>query len=111
MSSLGHPALQQLHRLDRSSSGFHDQLSSVLYGEEYQKCVQNLQCDDLVWLVEYLDKVRRRAAFPALRLSYSRLSMVSRSPVPVSGSVCANSGVYAVHGRCSRHRTHFRLPI
>ena len=31
------PALQQLDRLNRSSSGFHDQLSSVLYGERYQQ--------------------------------------------------------------------------
>ena len=46
--------------------------------------MQNLQCDDLVWLVEYLDKVRRRAAFPALRLSYvgSRWSRDLRSRFP-----------------------------
>ena len=62
MYSPDHPPLQQLHRLDRSSSGFHDQLSSVLYGEEYQKFVPNLQGDELVWVVEYLDKVRRHAA-------------------------------------------------
>ena len=62
MSSLSHSAMQQLHRLDRSSSGFHDELSSVLYGEEYQKYVPNLQGDDLVWFIEYLDKVRHRFA-------------------------------------------------
>jgi hypothetical protein len=64
MSSPSPPALQQLHRLDRSSSGFHDQLSNVLYGEEYTQCVPNLQDDDLTWLVDYLDKVRRRVALP-----------------------------------------------
>ena len=56
-----HP-LQQLRRLDGFSSGFHDQVSNVLYGEEYRECVPNLQGDDLVWLVDYLDKVRRRVS-------------------------------------------------
>jgi len=58
MSSSSPPALQQLHRLDRSSYGFPDQLSGVLHEEEYQRCAPNLQGDELVWLVEYLDKVR-----------------------------------------------------
>ena len=62
MSSPSHPVLQQLHHLDRSLSGFQDQLTNVLYGEEYRQCVPNLQGNDLVWLVEYLDKVRCRAA-------------------------------------------------
>jgi len=52
--------LKQLRRLDRSSPKFHDQLSNVLYGEDYKQCVPNLQGDDLVWLVDYLDKVCRR---------------------------------------------------
>ena len=56
-----HP-LQQLHHLDRFSSDFHDQVSNALYGEEYKQCVPNLQGDDLVWLVDYLDKVRRRVS-------------------------------------------------
>jgi len=78
MSSPSLPALQQLNRLDRSSPDFHDQLSNALYGEEYKKCVEEykkcgeeykkcvpkLQGDDLVWLVEYLDKVRCRVALP-----------------------------------------------
>jgi len=54
------PTLQQLHRLDSSSPEFHDQLCNVLYGEEYVKCVPNLEGDDSVWLVDYLDKVRSR---------------------------------------------------
>jgi len=62
MSSPGPPVLQQLHRLDRSSPEFQDQLCNVFYGEEYQKCVQNLQDDSSVWLVDYLDKVRRPVA-------------------------------------------------
>ena len=64
MSSPTPPALQQLHRLDGSSSEFHDQLGNILYGEEYRRCAQDLQGDDLVWLVDYLDKVRRHVALP-----------------------------------------------
>jgi len=58
------PVFQQLHRIDGSSSGFHDQLTGVLYGEEYRRCAQDLQGDDLVWLVDYLDKVRCHVTFP-----------------------------------------------
>lgn len=64
MSSPSSPALQQLHRLDGSSSGFHDQLSKVLYGKEYRRCVPTLHGDDSMWLVDYLDKVRRHIALP-----------------------------------------------
>ena len=49
--------LQQLHHLDRSSSEFHDQLSNILYGEEYERHMADLKSDDLVSLVDYLDKV------------------------------------------------------
>ena len=59
MSSPGPPGLQQLYHLNRSSPDFHDQLSSVIYGEEYQKCAPNLQGEDLMCLVDYLDEVRR----------------------------------------------------
>jgi hypothetical protein len=54
-----HLPLQQLRRLDRSSSEFGDELNNIICGEEYQECVPNLQDDDLVWLVDYLDMVRR----------------------------------------------------
>ena len=56
--------LQQLHRLDGSSSGFQDKLCNVLYGEEYKQCMPSLQNDDLTWLVDYLDKVRCHVALP-----------------------------------------------
>ena len=68
MSSSGPPVLQQLRHLDRSSPDFHDQLRKVLYGEEYMQCVPNLQGDDLVWLIDYLDKVCHR-----ITSSYSQL--------------------------------------
>ena len=64
MSSTSLPALQQLRSLDRSSPGFHDQVCSVLYEEEYQKCMLDLQGDDSAWLVEYLNEVRRRIILP-----------------------------------------------
>jgi len=64
MSSPSSLALQRLHRLDRSSSDFHDQLCDALYGREYVQCEQTLQDDDLVWLIDYLDEVRRHIAFP-----------------------------------------------
>ena len=64
MSSPTSPALQQLNRLNRSSPEFQDQLNNVIYGEEYRQCVQNLEGDDMVWLVDYLDKVRLHATSP-----------------------------------------------
>ncbi|KAF9642913.1 kinase-like protein [Thelephora ganbajun] len=60
MASSSSPAIQRLHRLDTSSPDFHDQLCNVLYGEEYTQCAANLQGDDLVWLVDYLDKTLNR---------------------------------------------------
>jgi len=56
--------LQKLHCLDRSSPGFNGQLSDMLYGEDYQRCVPNLRDGDLVWLVDYLDKVCYHGTFP-----------------------------------------------
>ena len=65
MSSPNSPTLQQLDHLDSSSTDFHNQLCNVLHGEEYSRCMPNLQGDDLVRLVDYLDKVRRRrVTFP-----------------------------------------------
>jgi len=59
-----HPVLQELHSLDRSLSKFHDQLSNILYGEEYMRCLANPQGNDLEWLVDYLDEVHHRVALP-----------------------------------------------
>jgi len=54
--------LEQLRLLDRSSSKFHDRVGNILYGEDYKQWVPNLQGGDLVWLIDYLDKVRRRVS-------------------------------------------------
>ena len=59
MPSPNSPTLQRLCRLDKSSPGFHDQLYNALYGEEYIQYVPRLQPDDVVWLADYLDTVRR----------------------------------------------------
>jgi len=57
-----HNPLTRLRRLDKSSSTFQDQVSNVLYGEEYIQWIPNLQGDDLIGLVDYLDKVRRNVS-------------------------------------------------
>ena len=50
--------LEKLSDRDRSSSEFMGKLSNLLYGEEYLRCVKDLQGDDLAWIVDSLDKVR-----------------------------------------------------
>ena len=62
MSSLN--SIGQLRHLDRSSSDFHDQLRSILNGKEYKQLIPTLVGEDLVWLTDYLDEVRRRIALP-----------------------------------------------
>jgi len=64
MSASSSPVLQQLNSLEKSSHDFHDQLHSVLYGNEYVQCVPNLQGDDLAWLVDYLNEVCRHVVLP-----------------------------------------------
>ena len=61
---------EELRGLDKSSSKFHDQISSILYGREYKTSVPNLQDHDLVRLVDYLEEVRRRVP-----LLHSRLNL------------------------------------
>jgi len=101
MSSSGPPALQQqIHRLNRSSPGFHDQLSEVLYGEEYRHCVPDLRGDDLVWLIDYLDKVYRHVTFPCSTLKPAQAfdgldpsSATSRKCLRELGSICGARGI------------------
>jgi len=57
-----HNPLNQLLGLDKSSLTFHDQVNTMLCGEEYTRWIPDIQGDDLVGLVEYLDKVRRRVS-------------------------------------------------
>jgi len=52
--------LQQLYRLEPSSSQFPAQVASILDGEEYKASVQTLQDGDSVWLVDFFDNARLR---------------------------------------------------
>jgi hypothetical protein len=103
------PILQQLDRLSASSPGFQDQLSNILHGEEYFQCVRDLQGDDLVRLVDCLDKVCRRIALPTLRSSQRRLLMASIPPLPLPKRASVSSEGYAALGGYSQHRTSFHL--
>ena len=60
---------QQLLHFNRSPSKLHDQLTNVLYSEEYKQWAQNLQGDDLVWFVDYLDKVHHHIPLPCFLLN------------------------------------------
>jgi hypothetical protein len=62
--------LQQLKQLDSSSPLFPDQLTSLLYKEEYKECIPTLRDEDVVWLVDYLDGVCLYLARP-LYVAYS----------------------------------------
>ena len=55
--------LEQLYRLDLFSPKFHDHVRKIFYGEEYRQWVLSVQGDDLVGLVDYLDKVCFRFPF------------------------------------------------
>ena len=57
MSPPSSQALQELDRLDKSSSDFDDKLHDVLYGQEYALHEKNFEDGDLVWLIDYLDEV------------------------------------------------------
>ena len=56
--------LMQLRHLKKCSSDFHDQVSDVLYGEEYKQWVPTIEGNDLVGLVNSLDTVHYRASLP-----------------------------------------------
>jgi len=100
MPSPSPPVLQKLHRLNGYSSRFHTQLSNVLYGEEYQRCVPNLQGEDLVWLVDYLDKVRCCVALPHSTLKPAQVldglepsSAAFRKCLRELRSICGTKGI------------------
>lgn len=55
--------LQRIHLLDASESTFPDQLNNLLCAQEYEESALSRGDHDVVWHVEYLDKVRRRTPF------------------------------------------------
>ena len=105
MSSPKHFILKTLDLFDKP---FEDQLDSILSWKEYQECVPALDKDDLVWLINYLDKVCLHVAFPTLRLSQSRHSLALIFPVLLLRSVDGNLEVFVATGRCSQNRMSFR---
>ena len=62
MSSTHLNPMDQLLQLDAASSEFADQVSNKLYGQEYQQWVEGIQGDDVVQLIDWLDKVRYRVS-------------------------------------------------
>lgn len=49
--------LQELYRLETSSSRFPAQIATILDGAEYKTSINTVKDGDLVQLVEYLDDV------------------------------------------------------
>ena len=94
MSSSNPTALQRLRRLDRSSPNFHNQLSNVLFGEEYGRSVPNLRGNDLVSLVDYLNKVCRPISLLRPQLKRVQALDISILLVRLSRNVYANSETY-----------------
>lgn len=90
MSSPNPNPLERLLRLNRSPSNPHDQISNILYGEEYKQWVQDINDSDAVRLVDYLDKVRCSTSFFDSHSNHPRLLTFSTLQVPVSGSVYEN---------------------
>jgi len=108
-SMSSHNPLSQLLRLDSTSSEFNEQVTDILYGEEYVRWMPNLQGDDLMGLVDYLDEVRLRFSLVRPPSTYSRLSILSTLQAPLSGSVYANSDASAAPKRYCQHHMHFHL--
>ena len=55
--------LEQLCRLDPSAPKFRVRARKIFFGEEYRQWVISAHGDDLVGLVDYLDKVCSRFSF------------------------------------------------
>ena len=87
--------LQQFKQRHRSSPQFLDQLTSLLSKNEYKECIPNLQDHEVVWLVNYPDKVCLYSAstLHCSFLSIHRLSNPSKPCLPVrpSGNACVSS--------------------
>ena len=93
---LSRSPLERLRCLDESSHDFRDQLHTILHGEEYRQCVQNLHGEDMVQLAGYLDEVCPHTVviIPHSPLKSDRLSIVSIPRAPISRDVYANSDTY-----------------
>lgn len=56
--------LQQLRSLNRASPEFFDQLNNVLHDKACEESIRNLEGNDLVSVIDYLDKVRCDTSLP-----------------------------------------------
>ena len=103
--------LQQLYDLDRSSPQFHEQLSDLIHGQEYQNSVLNLKSNDLTWLVEYLDSVSHQVTltriYTVCQCRFLPLFWIPQTTC--SRNSCMNSKRYVVPKRfywnCARFQT------
>ena len=89
--------LQQLDRLDKNSPQFPDQLTVLLYNQRFKGCIPELLDEDVVWLVEYLDKVCPSIAlYPLFTQSVQVLDSLDpsgpafRKCLIELGSICGN---------------------
>jgi hypothetical protein len=92
------PVLQEFSRLDRSSQDFPKRFCDLLYGDEYTQCVPDLQDNDPMWLVEYLDQVWCHITLPTSNLTVDRFSTFSIPQVVFSESVYVSLEEYATLG-------------
>jgi len=91
--------LLQFDHLDKNSPQFQDQLTSLPHEEEFNDCIPGLRDEDVVWLVEHLDKVRLfnivlcpHSANPAQAPdSLGPSGPASRKCLRELGSICAAS--------------------
>jgi len=75
--------LQQLHDLDRSSPEFPNQLTDILLGEVWVRCLQGLPREGFRPFVKYLDTVR-----PRIAPTYSPLNTITGPQQPRSYQLC-----------------------
>ena len=107
--------LQRFKQLDRSSPQFPDQLVSLLHQKEYKECIPNLLDEEVVWLVNYLDRVCLYLPCPPHRplLSVPRSSNFFNliPPAQRSEGVYVNSGGSAAPDNSSPSHTYLKIPF
>ena len=94
------PVLQELHGLDGSSPDFSDQLNNLLCREDYLSCEKDIDDNDVMWLVDYLDTVCSRTTVPCSPLKQVQVlgnldpaSQTSRRCLRALRSICGARGV------------------
>lgn len=101
--------MEQLLRLDSSSSQFNDQVSKILHGKEYKQWANHIDGTDMTRLIDFLDRVRPCASSLASHSRPRRLSIPLILPVQGLGHACESSGTHAGREVRYQHRTRFLL--